>query len=177
LWSEGVWDFPFPDKLLCILLSIYVVNYTYILFSLNCAYTCEVVNLCCEVVFLRTLHGCVHWASTSVVICLSQVRILSLIFLCVCLQVNDVCLEPKLVSRIDSMLVDCHWAQMVSYRATRSCSCCHPDHVAALATTSTFYSCDRPCPWAATPGSHQPPDSGKGSGSAAAGLAMSSCAS
>jgi hypothetical protein len=71
-----------------------------------------------------------------------------------------------MVSRIDSMLVDCHWAQMVSYRATRSCNCHLPDHVPELlllSTTLTFYSCDRPCPWAATPGSHQPPDSGKGS--------------
>jgi hypothetical protein len=47
------------------------------------------------------------------------------------LQVNDARLEPTMVSRIDSMLVDCHWAQMVSYRATRSCSCHLPDHVPA----------------------------------------------
>jgi hypothetical protein len=73
------------------------------------------------------------------------------------LQVNDARLEPTMVSRIDIMLVDCHWAQMVSYCATRSCRCRLPDHVPELlllATTSTCYSCNGPCPWAATPGHH-----------------------
>jgi hypothetical protein len=96
------------------------------------------------------------------------------------LQVNDARLEPTMVSCIDNMLVDRHWAQMVSYRATRSCSYRLPDHVPELlllSTTSNCYPCDRPCLWTASPGSRQPPDSGKGFGSGAAGLAMSSCAS
>jgi hypothetical protein len=87
----------------------------YILFSLYCAYTYEVVNQCCEVVFYSSLHGCVQWALTLAMICL---RANSEPHMLVCLlQVNDVRLEPTMESRIGSMLLGCHWSRTVSLHA------------------------------------------------------------
>jgi hypothetical protein len=138
------------------------------------------VNLCCEVVFHRRYMVVGSGLQRQLQSVYEQTQNFEPHLLVCVLQVNDARLEPTMVSCIESMLVDCHWAQMVSYRATQSCNCRLPDHVPELlllATTPTCYSYDRPCPLAATPGSHQPPDSGKGSDSAAAGLVMSFCAS
>jgi hypothetical protein len=101
---------------------------------------------------------------------------LSLILLCVFCRSMMHAWSPQMISRIGIMLIDCHWGWMVSYRATRSCSCRLLD---------LFPSCRWPQLRPAIPApagcyyrpSHQPPAAGKGPGSAAAGLAMSSCAS
>jgi hypothetical protein len=141
----------------------------YILFSLYCAYTYEVVNLCCKVVFYSSLHGCVQCDLTSAAIRLwanSEPDML----VCV-LQVNAVRLEPTMVSGIDSMLVDCHWSRTVSLHAKLQLPSSRPCPRASAAghNSDLLFLCPVMSLTCFCRPSHQPPAAGDGSGSAAAG--------
>jgi hypothetical protein len=54
---------------------------------------------------------------------MSELGMLSLILLCVFCRSMMHAWSQQMISRIGIMLIDCHWGWMVSYRATRSCSC------------------------------------------------------
>jgi hypothetical protein len=127
---------------------------------------------CVAKLFSTTAYtGCVQWAfNFNYDLPLNKLRILKITFLCV-LQVNDARLDPTMVSRIDSKVVNRHWSWTVSPRVTRSWSLHLHNHVPKLmlpaATTDLLL-----LPLAISMSCYCWP-----SQQPAAGLAMASCAS
>jgi hypothetical protein len=78
-------------------------------------------SLYCAKLFSTTAYtGCVQWAfNSNYDLPVNKLRILKITFLCV-LQVNDARLDPTMVSRIDSKVVNRHWSWTVSPHVTRS---------------------------------------------------------